>query len=277
MESVVYISAEEYNKVEAFAVQAKCITSHINHIFAKICKLHKLKASLHDKYRNWLLSDVTLDDGRPIPPYDIPLARGMAVRPGMNFPYPSGTNWRIFTGIKNKYLNPTNVVKSERRLLEATMAQLKLEILPQKSGNHMHFAKANDVALTFAMACNKMCRKWNAVSKDMTTREREHMAHTKPPQCEPCKGVYARAPMASILPSSSVDGVSPHHKMCFSNFENALIHKIDLCLPRKRNVQFGWSKDMFDAILPTICRKLFNAYKGDGREKTFFEVLVRAQ
>ena len=90
----------------------------------------------------------------------------------------------MFTGIKNKYLNPTNVVKNEHRLLEATMAQLKSEIRPQKSGNHMHFAKANDVALTFAMACNKMCRRWDAVSKDFTEKEREHMAHTKPPQRE---------------------------------------------------------------------------------------------
>ena len=155
LESVVYIGAEEYNKVEAFAVQAKCITYHNNHRFAKICKLHKLEASLHGKYRNWLLSEVTLDDGRPISPDDIPLARGMAVRPNMKFPYPSSTKWRMFTGIKNKYLNPTNVVKNKHRLLEATMAQLKSEIRPQKSDNHMHFAKANDVALTFAMACNK--------------------------------------------------------------------------------------------------------------------------
>ena len=125
------------------------------------------------------MSEVTLDDGRPISPDDIPLARGMAVRPNMKFPYPSGTKWRMFTGIKNKYLNPTNVVKNEHRLLEATMAQLKSEIRPQKSGNHMHFAKANDVALTFAMACNKMCRRWDAVSKDFTKKEREHMAHTK--------------------------------------------------------------------------------------------------
>ena len=36
--SFVYIGAEEYNKVEASAVQAKCITSHNNHRFAKICK-----------------------------------------------------------------------------------------------------------------------------------------------------------------------------------------------------------------------------------------------
>ena len=76
--SVVYIGAKEHNKVEAFAAQAKCITSHTNHRFAKICKLHKLEASLYGKYRNWLLSEVTLDDGRPIAPDDIPLARGMA-------------------------------------------------------------------------------------------------------------------------------------------------------------------------------------------------------
>ena len=35
LESVVYIGADEYNKVEAFAVQAKCITSHTNHRFAE--------------------------------------------------------------------------------------------------------------------------------------------------------------------------------------------------------------------------------------------------
>ena len=155
MESVVYIGAQEYNKVQAFAVQAKRITSHANHRFAKICKLHKLKASLHGKCRNLLLSKVTLDDGRPISPDDIPLARGMAVRLGMKFPYPSGTKWRMFTGIKTKYLNPTNVVKSEHRLFGATIAQWKSEIRPQKPCNRMHFAKANDVALSFAMVCNK--------------------------------------------------------------------------------------------------------------------------
>ena len=119
------------------------------------------------------------------------------------------------------------------------MVQLKSEIRPQKSGNHMHFAKANDVALTFAMACNKICRRGDAVSKDIAKKEHEHMAHTKPPQCEPCKDVYARAHVANILPSSSVDDVSPHHKMCFSNFENALIHKIDSYLPRKKNTHVG--------------------------------------
>ena len=121
----------------------------MNHISYKpqICKnmqLHKLKASLHGKSRNRLLNKVTLDDGRPISPDDIPLARGMAVRLGMKFPYPSGTKWRMFTGIKNKYLNTTNVVKNEHELLEAAMAQLKSEIRPQNSGSHMHFAKAND-------------------------------------------------------------------------------------------------------------------------------------
>ena len=55
-----YIGAAEYNKVEAFAVQAKCITSHNNHRFAKICKPHKLALSskpLHEpgcKPDNWL-------------------------------------------------------------------------------------------------------------------------------------------------------------------------------------------------------------------------------
>ena len=107
LESVVYIGTEEYNKVEAFAVHARRITSHNNRKFAKICKLHKLEASLHGKYRYWPLSEVTFGDGRPISPDDIPLARGMAVRPGMNFPYPSGTKSKMFTGIKTKYLNPT--------------------------------------------------------------------------------------------------------------------------------------------------------------------------
>ena len=109
---------------------------------------------------------------------------GWASTPKGGFPYPSGTKWRMFTWIKNKYLNPTNVVKNEHRLVEATMAQLQSEIRPQKSGNHMHFAKANDVALTFATACHKTCRKWNAVSKDVTTKEREHMAHTKTPRAK---------------------------------------------------------------------------------------------
>ena len=81
------------------------------------------------------------------------------------------------------------------------MAQLK-------SGNHMHFAKTNDVALTFAMACNKMCRRWGAVSKVMTEKEREHMVHTKPPherggEREPFGDVYARAHMVNVLPPSS--------------------------------------------------------------------------
>ena len=204
LESVVYIGAEEYNKVEAFTVQVRCITSHTNHRFAEICKLHKLEASLHGKYPNWLLSEVTLHDGRPISPDDIPLTRGMTVRPGMKLPYPLGTKWRMFTGIKNKYLNPTNVVKTEHELLEAAMAQLKSEIRPQKSGNHMHFAKANDVALTFARACNKVCTRWKAVSKDLTKEERERMVHTKPSHERgdkrvPRGDVYARAHMVDFF------------------------------------------------------------------------------
>jgi hypothetical protein len=74
--------------------------------------------------------------------------------------------------------------------------------------------------------------------------------------------------MVNVLPSSSADDISPHHKMCFSNFENALIHKIDSYLPRKRNNQFGWSKD-FDTMIPLICRKLFNAYWNDGTGRPF--------
>ena len=273
MESVVYIGAEEYNKVEAFAARAKCNTSHTNHRFAKICKLHKLGASLHGKYRNWLLSTVPLDDGRPISPNDIPLARGIAVRPGLKFPYPSGTKWRMFTGIQNKYLNPTNVVKKEHELLEAAMAQLKSEIRPQKSGSHMHFAKANDVTLAFDMACNKMCKGWKAVSKDLTKKEREHMVHTKPfhergDEREPRRDVYARAHMANVLPSSSVDDISPHHKMCFTNFENHLIHKTDSYLPRRKNTQHGWFKPV-DTMIPLICRKLFNAFWNDGKGRPF--------
>jgi hypothetical protein len=266
----VYIGAEEYNKVEAFAVQAKCITSNTNHRFAKICKLHKLEASLHGKYRNWLLSEVTLDDGRPISPEDIPLARGMAVRPGMKFPYPSGTKWRMFSGIKNKYLNPTNADRNEHELLEAAMAQMKSEIRPQKSSNHMHFAKANDVALTFAMACNKMCRKWKAVSKDLTTKEREYLKHTntRDDRHEPCGDISARAHMVSTLLSSSVNDISPHHKMCFTNFENALVHKIDAYLPRFKNTQHGWVKED-DTVTPLICRKLFNAFWNDGKGRPF--------
>ena len=60
----------------------------------------------------------------------------------------------MFSGIKK--INPTNVVRNEHEFLKAIMAQLKSEIRPQKSCNHMHFAKVNDVALTVAMACNKM-------------------------------------------------------------------------------------------------------------------------
>jgi hypothetical protein len=110
----------------------------------------------------------------------------------------------------------------------------------------MHFAKANDVALTFAMACNKMCRRWKAVSKD-SKEEREHMVHTKPSherggERKPFGDVYARAHMVNVLPSSSTDDISPHHKMCFSNFENALIHKIDSYLPRCKHTPYGWFK-----------------------------------
>ena len=84
----------------------------------------------------------------------------------------------MLSGIKNKYLNPTNVAKDEHELLGAAMAQLKPEIRLPKSSNHMHFAKGNDVALTFAMACNKMCRKWGAVSNDLTNKEHGYLAHT---------------------------------------------------------------------------------------------------
>ena len=82
------------------------------------------------------------------------------------------------------------------------------------------------------------------MSKDLTEKEREHMVHTKPPherggERGPFGDVYARAHMVNVLPSSSVDDISPHHKMCFSNFENALIHKIDSYLPRRKNNQCG--------------------------------------
>ena len=72
-------------------------------------------------------------------------------------------------------------MKNRHEELSPEIITQKSEIRPQKSGNHMHFAKANDVALTFAMACNKMCRRWEAVSKGLTENEREHMVHTKPP------------------------------------------------------------------------------------------------
>jgi hypothetical protein len=63
------------------------------------------------------------------------------------------------------------------------------------------------------------------VSKDLTEKEREHMVHTKPPherggEREPFGDVYARAHMVNVLPSSSVDDISPHTKMCFSNFSH---------------------------------------------------------
>ena len=42
-----------------------------------------------------------------------------------------------------------------------------------------------------------------------------------------------------------------------------------VAIEAERNVQFGWSKDMFDAILPTTCRKPFNAYWNDGTGRPF--------
>ena len=139
------------------------------------------------------------------------IKRGMAVRPGMKFPYPSGTKWRMFSGIKNKYLDPTNVSKDEHELLGAAMPQLKSEIRPQKSSNHMHFAKGNDVALTFAMACNKMCREWEAVSNDLTNKGREYLEHTNTrDDTYKLRGdIYTWAHMVNVSPSSSVNDIPP--------------------------------------------------------------------
>ena len=82
------------------------------------------------------------------------------------------------------------------------------------------------------------------MSKELTEKEREHMVHTKPShergdEREPRGDVYARAHMVNVLPSSSVGDISPHHKLCFSNFENALVHKIDSFLPRRKHTQHG--------------------------------------
>ena len=76
--------------------------------------------------------------------------------------------------------------------------------------------------------------------------------------------------MVNVLPSSPADDISPHHKMSFSNFENALIHKIGSHLPRKRNTQYGWFKPD-DTMIPLSCRKRFNAFWNDGKGRPYGE------
>ena len=67
------------------------------------------------------------------------------------------------------------------------------------------------------------------------------------------------------LPSSPVGDISPHHKMCFSNFENALIYKIDSYLPRRENTQYGWSNPYDTADLQIF----FNAFWNDGKSRPY--------
>ena len=277
LNSVVYIGAKEYNKVEAFAVEAKCITSRANDRFAKICKMHKLEASLHGKYRNWLLSEVKLDDGRPISPDDIPMARGNAVRMNMKFPYPSGSKWRMFTDNKNKYLNP-KTRSTEDELLEATLAQLKLEIRPQKSSEHMHFAKASDYGRTFGVNCVRQCKEWRKMHMEEACMEKRPSdgLSSFDRKLNSVGDVYARANMVNEYKSSSTQQISKHDKMCFTNFVDELVDKIDTFLPRIANPAhpWGWNShastllDRYwnhDSIMPTICRKLFNIYWKNGK------------
>ena len=111
-----------------------------------------------------------------------------------------------------------------------------------------------------------MYREWNAVSNALTNKEHERLNHTNAHgNGHRMHGdLYARAHMANVFPSSSVDDESPHHRLCFTNFENALVHKIDSFLPRFRNSERPWAKPD-DTILPMICRKLFNAFWNDGK------------
>jgi hypothetical protein len=88
-------SEELWDNAEAEAAKGEAYCTGTEDRFVRICKTeHKLPHQQHDLYRQWLIANVRMPDGRSIQEEDLPTERGMCMPPGMVLPKPTGEAWR---------------------------------------------------------------------------------------------------------------------------------------------------------------------------------------
>jgi hypothetical protein len=105
-----------WDDAEAAAVKGQAHITGTEDRFVRVCKsVFKMPHHQHVLYRQWLLENVRLPDGRAIQEEDLPMERGMCMPPGMRLPLPTGQAWRE--------------LKSPSELKEAAIDQINGELL----------------------------------------------------------------------------------------------------------------------------------------------------
>jgi hypothetical protein len=84
-----------WDDADANAVESDAHITGTEDRFIRVCKaILKLPHHQHVLYRQWLIENVCVPDGRPIHENDLPIERGICMPPGLRLPKPTGQAWR---------------------------------------------------------------------------------------------------------------------------------------------------------------------------------------
>jgi site-specific DNA-cytosine methylase len=139
------------DETDAQAAAVNSYTTNLNDRFVRVCKdVLRLPFQYHHLYHKWLIDTVKHRDGRRFTAEDLPLDRGINMKPGIMLPLPTGSYWR-------RLIAPLEAEKDTLQDLNDTLTAMSVhhvinEIKSQdfdliKSKGKMTFAAQQQVSL----------------------------------------------------------------------------------------------------------------------------------
>jgi hypothetical protein len=137
-----------WDEAEARAVQSEAHITGTEDRFIRVCKvILKLPHHQHELYRQWLVQNVLMPDGRTIQEDDLPTTRGICMPPDMRLPKPTGQAWRQL--LKPAVMRETAIDALNERLVAMAVRgiQEELELTDQRPANgRIKFAKTEGIS-----------------------------------------------------------------------------------------------------------------------------------
>jgi hypothetical protein len=119
-----------WDLAEANKQSHRSITTSIQDNFTRICKVHKLPHEHHGKYRTWILGNALNQSGGKIQDSDIPIdyQSKRYLKPGLTFPYPTGSSWRRLKGNSTNAQSAKSFQQSNIDITNAILNEIHAEI-----------------------------------------------------------------------------------------------------------------------------------------------------
>ena len=137
-----------WDDADADAIKGDAHITGTEDRFIRVCKaVLKLPHHQHVLYRQWLIENVRLPDGRAIREEDLPMERGMCMPPGIRLPKPTGQAWRSMTRPGEAREDVIDALNDRLTAMAVRGIQDELRLdEPRPANIRVCFAKASEIS-----------------------------------------------------------------------------------------------------------------------------------